>query len=83
MRSSKLVLIFILFSDGTVSYRLAGDTQEPSRGRFEMKYMGQYGVVCTFFSNSRAARVACKSVGFADGMPISGTRFVADDWDFM
>ena len=45
-----------------------------------MKYMGQYGVVCTFISNSRAARVACKSVGFADGLPISGSRFVADDW---
>ena len=62
-----------MFSDGAISYRLAGDDEEPSRGRFEMKYMGVYGITCTFTA-SAAGRVACKSLGFADGLKISGSR---------
>ncbi|XP_076465930.1 scavenger receptor cysteine-rich domain-containing protein DMBT1-like [Babylonia areolata] len=61
-------------TDG-ISYRLTGDSSDPSRGRVEMKYMGQYGYFCSFYDNNKAARVACKSLGFGGGLAIHGSRF--------
>ncbi|XP_076465365.1 scavenger receptor cysteine-rich domain-containing protein DMBT1-like [Babylonia areolata] len=62
-------------TDG-ISYRLTGDSSDPSRGRVEMKYMGQYGYFCSFSGNNKAARVACKSLGFGGGLAVTGIRYL-------
>ncbi|KAL8566281.1 hypothetical protein ACOMHN_056852 [Nucella lapillus] len=61
-----------------VSYRLTGEETLKTRGRVEMKMNGQYSVVCTFYGNNPAARVACKSLGYKDGLAVPGARYLPD-----
>ncbi|PVD37785.1 hypothetical protein C0Q70_00386 [Pomacea canaliculata] len=57
-----------------IRYRLAGDS-DPTRGRVEMQYGGQWGLICTWQGNYPTAAVACRSVGYQDGLPISSLRY--------
>ncbi|KAK7116610.1 hypothetical protein V1264_002264 [Littorina saxatilis] len=65
-------------TDGGISYRLTGDDSVSTRGRLEMKYMGQYGIICALWFDNNDARVACNSLGYADGMAVSGTRYATN-----
>lgn len=52
-------------------------------GRVEISYDGVTGTVCDKSWSSSDARVLCKSLGFADGEPISDSYYGAGTGDIM
>ncbi|XP_041374983.1 LOW QUALITY PROTEIN: deleted in malignant brain tumors 1 protein-like [Gigantopelta aegis] len=65
----------ILCSRSETIFRLSGHL-DSTQGRIDMRVEGQWGMFCSSMLNpTAAAKVACKSIGYPDGLPISGLRF--------
>ena len=47
-----------------VSVRLVGDNSRPNAGRLEVYNDTEWGTVCGYFFDNRAAQVACSMLGF-------------------
>ncbi|XP_071095519.1 uncharacterized protein [Haliotis cracherodii] len=71
----------LCYRNAGVQYRLAGQAGgNPLQGRVEMKYDNQWGTICDASVSSNTAKVACKSLGHADGLPVTSARYmVAND----
>ncbi|XP_050402747.2 scavenger receptor cysteine-rich type 1 protein M160 isoform X1 [Patella vulgata] len=63
-----------------IQYRLTGDT-DPTRGRLEMQYDGQWGAFCDSWIDARVGKVICKQSGFADGIMVSGAKYKSDSYE--
>ncbi|XP_067665056.1 scavenger receptor cysteine-rich type 1 protein M130-like [Haliotis asinina] len=71
----------LCYKNSGIQYRLvsaAGDS--PLQGRIEMKYDNRWGTICDASVSSNTAKVACKSLGHVDGLPVSSAAYkVAND----
>ncbi|XP_050402775.2 neurotrypsin [Patella vulgata] len=64
-------------NDGA-NYRLVGGSDK-QRGRVEFRYDGVWGAFCDVAVNQKIAQVACRQLGYVDGIRMSGIKYQTDN----
>ncbi|XP_033749618.1 deleted in malignant brain tumors 1 protein-like isoform X1 [Pecten maximus] len=57
-----------------IQYRLNGG-KDPSQGRVEIQYEGNWGGVCNFLWDTHDANVLCRSMSYRSGIEVAGGRY--------